>query len=152
MRRVRGTRRKVDEERFFWRSCLLLTDPPNRFFRKRLGEVPRRVVVWHLKRGRVFEERRVPLIRLAALEPVEVVEPLPGGPAIVGAANAELVVGGVVPFAEGRGRVMIAFEDLRDARGFLWPLSVVAGKTGRHLGDASGVDRGLVASRDQSRQ
>src|SRR5262252_9687024 len=106
MRRVRGTRRKVDEERFLGCSGLLLPDPADRLFRERLGEVPPRVVVRHLNRGGVFEQRREPLVRLAALEPVEVVETLARRPPLVGTANAELVIWRVMPFAEGRGRVM----------------------------------------------
>src|SRR5262245_52778220 len=146
MRSVRGTRRKIDEERFVRRSSLLLPNPADRLLGQRFGEVPRRVVVGHLDRRGVLEERRVPLIRLAALEPVEVVEALASRPPLVGTAGAELVVGRVVPLAEGGGRILIAAEDLRDTRRFLRPLPVVAGKSRREFRDASGVDRMVVAS------
>src|SRR5262245_19459203 len=144
MRSMSRTRRKVDEERLVRRGGLLLSDPTDRSLGERLGEVPLRVVVWHLDGRGVLEERRVPLVRLAALESVEVVEPLARRPPIVGTTDAKLVVGRVVPLAKRSGGVLIAFEYLRDARRFLWPLRVVAGKTRRHLGDASGVHRVVI--------
>src|SRR5262245_50256866 len=101
MRGVTGTGRKVDEERLVGRSGLLLPNPTDRFLGDGLGEMPLGVVVRHLDRGGVLEERREPLVGLAALEAVEVVEALAGRPAIVGAAGAQLVVWGVVPLAEG---------------------------------------------------
>src|SRR5262245_36806643 len=101
MRRVRGTWRKVDEKRLIGLRGLLLPDPSNRLLGQRFGEVPLWVVVRHLNRGGVFEQRREPLVRLAALEPVEVVEALTRRPPLVGTADAELVVGCVVPLAEG---------------------------------------------------
>src|SRR5262245_24343449 len=151
MRGVTGARRKVDEERLVGCGGLLLPDPTDRPLGDRFGEVPLRVVVRHLDRGGVLEERRKPLVRLAALESVEVVETLAGRPPVVGPAGAELVVGRVVPFAEGGGGVLVALEYLRDARRLLRPLRVVAGKTGRQFGDAPGVDRVVIATREQGR-
>src|SRR5262249_28726107 len=100
-------RRKVDEERLVGRRRLLLRHPANRAVSEGLGQMPRRIVVRPLDRRRVLEQRREPLVRLAALEPGPRVETLAGGPAIVRASGAELVVGRVVPFAErGRGVVV----------------------------------------------
>src|SRR5262245_14349263 len=149
MRRVGGTRRKVQEERLVWCSRLLLPDPTDRLLGDGLGEVPLRVVVRHLDRSRVLEERRIPLVRFAALEPVEVVEPLARRPPIVGAAGTEFVVGRVVPFAEGGGGVLITLEYFRNTRRFPRPLPVVTGKTSRELGDAPSVHRVMIAAREQ---
>src|SRR5262245_44415737 len=127
MRRMRCAWGKVDEERFLGCRRLLLPDPTDRLLGKRLGEVPGRVVVRHLDRGGVLEKRREPLVRFAALEPVKVIEALSRRPTLVRTADAELVVGRVVPLAESGGRILIAAEDLRHAGGLLRPLAVVAG-------------------------
>src|SRR5262245_65928338 len=125
MRGVTGARRKVDEERLVGCGGLLLPDPTDRPLGDRFGEVPLRVVVRHLDRGGVLEERRKPLVRFATLEPVEVAETLAGRPAIVGAARAKFVIWRVVPLAEGGGGVLVLPEYLRDARRFPRPLPVV---------------------------
>src|SRR5262245_1701958 len=111
--------------------------------------MPLRVVVRHLDGRRVLEQRSEPLVSLAALEPVPIVETFARGPAIVRTADAELVVGRVVPLAERGGGVVIAFQNLCDRSGLAWPLRVIAREPRRHLGDAPGVHRVMVAAGEQ---
>src|SRR5262245_51626663 len=101
--------------------------------------MPLRTVVWHLNGRRVFEQRREPLVRFAALEPIEVVKTFSRRPTLVRTADAELVVGSVVPLAEGRRRVLIAPENLCDTCGFSRPLSVVTRKARRQFSNAPSV-------------
>src|SRR5437762_8989999 len=108
--------------------------------------MPLRVIVRRLEGRVIFEQRRVPLVRLSTLEAEEIIEALPCRPAIVGAAGAKLVVGRVVPLAEGGGGVLVASEDLRNARRLPGPLAVVAGEARRQLRDAPRVDGVVIAS------
>src|SRR5882672_2570137 len=81
------------------------------------------------------------------MEPVPIVKALAVRPAIERARCAKLMIRRVVPLAEGGGAVGIAPENLCDAGRLLWPLAVVAWKSRRHLGDHSGVDGVVIASR-----
>jgi hypothetical protein len=119
---------EVQEEGLVRRARLLLADPGDGLRGDRFREVPAGIVVRRLDRHRVLEQGRVPLTRLAALESVPVVEALSGRPAVERTSRAQLVVGCVVPFAEGRGAVVVASEDLRDRRRLPGPGAVVAGK------------------------
>src|SRR3954471_19112420 len=103
MRGVSGARREIDEEWFLRCGCLLLADPTDRLLGDGFGEMPLRIVVRRLDGRGIFEERRMPLVRLPTLEAVEIIEAFACWPAIVGAAGAKFVVGRVVPLAEGGG-------------------------------------------------
>src|SRR5262245_44551621 len=107
MRAMGGARREVDEKRLVRPGGFLLAAPADRLLGHRLTKVPRRILMWRLDRRGVLVERRVPLARLPALEPVPVVEPLAYRPAIEGAGETELVVGCVVPLAESRRAVIV---------------------------------------------
>src|SRR5580658_3728089 len=146
-----GAWRKIDEERLFRRGCLLLSDPANCLFGHGFGEMPLRVVMRRLDRRGVLEQRRVPLARLSTLKPVPVAKAFARGPAVEGPVGAELEVRGIMPFAEGGGTVSVALQNLRDARRFSGPLTVIAGEASRHLRDHAGVDRVMIASGEERR-
>src|SRR5262245_63275938 len=114
MRRMSGAGREVHEERLVGCSSFLLSDPTDCFVGQRFGEVPFRILMWHLDWRRVLEERREPLVRLTALKPVEIVEPFSRWPTLIGAASTQFVIRRVVPFAKGGSGVLIASEHLRD--------------------------------------
>src|SRR4029079_16479728 len=106
--------------------------------------MPLRIIVRRFDWRGVLEERCVQLVRLAALEPIEIIEPFSAGPTIVGTTGTKLVVGCVMPLTESGCSVLIALENLRDAGVFFGPLAVVAGEAGRQLSDTTIVDRVVV--------
>ena len=109
------------------------------------------IVVRLLDGRRVLVERRIPLVRLAALEaPQQYSKPRPVGQRSNGPAALDLVVRRVVPLAERGGAVAVLLEDLGDARRVLGPLAVVAGEAGRQLRDDAGVDRVVIAPRSSA--
>ena len=87
VRRVRGARREVDEERLVGRQRLLVLDPGHRLVRHVGHEVVVRVVR-QLDLGDAVVEVGRPLVGLAADEAVELVEALVGRPAVEGAGDA----------------------------------------------------------------
>src|SRR5262249_33676477 len=120
---------------------LLLTHVGDRL----VGEVfVERVVVlaalghFHLDGRGAVVKGRLPLIRLAADEAVEVIEPLPVRPAVEGARKAGLPVGDVVVLTEESSAVAVLADDLRDHRTTLGNLAAVAGEAAAEFGDAAG--------------
>ena len=154
VRGVGGTGRVVDEERPVGRHRLLLMDVLDRAVGQRVVE---RVVPLapgrhhHLDRSRVLVQRRLPLIRFAADEAVEVVEPLHGRPAIERPGDAGLPVGDVVVLADERGAVAVLAQGLRHHRAALGDLAGVAGEAVAELGDVSGRTAVVVAPGQQRR-
>src|SRR5262249_12656114 len=97
-------------------------------------------------RGAVVEGR-LPLVRLAADETVEVVKPLHARPAVERAGDARFPVSDIVVLAEERGTVTVLADDLRDHRTTPRHLSGVAGVTAAEFGDATGRGGVVVAAR-----
>src|SRR5580765_1433581 len=113
--------------------------------------MPFRVVMRHLDGRGVLEEWRVPLVRLSALEPKPIVEALARGPTVERTTGAKLVIRRVMPFAKGGGAVLIGLKNLRNTCRFPGPLTVIAGKAGCQLRNATSVDRVVVASGEERR-
>jgi len=113
--------------------------------------MPLGVVVWDLDRRCVLKQWCVPLTRLPTLKPIEVVKALPGWPPVERSASTELMIGRVVPLAECRGAVVVAPQNLCDGCRFLRPLTIVAGKAGRELRNATRMHGVMVATREQRR-
>ena len=150
MRSVRGARREVHEERLVRHQRLLLADPVDRVIGHVLGEVVallRRAV--RLDGHRVLVDRRRVLVRLAADEAVEVLEPRSGGPRVEGTHRARLPYRHLVALAELRRGVAVELERLGKRRGRVRPDRVVARRRGRDLGDTAHADRMVVAAGEQ---
>ena len=118
MRRMRGARREVHEERLVRQQRLLLARPGDGLvgqvfgqviaFRRRLGRLDRR---------RAFIQRRVPLVVLAADEAVEILEAAAAGrPGIERPRRARLPDRHLVALAELRRRIAIELEGQRERR------------------------------------
>ena len=152
VRRVRRTRRVVDEQRPVGRDRLLLVDVADRLVGQRIVE---RVAALHALRHDhldavvVAVEGRRPLVGLRRHEAVEVVETLQRRPAVKRAGDARFPVGHVVVLADPERAVAVLAQDLRDGRRALRDLAGVAGVRGAHLGDHAGAHRVVVAPGDQ---
>ena len=97
----------------------------------------------------IAEQVRLPLVGLAAHEPVEVIEAHPRGPLVEGAGRAVLKAGRVVVLAEPRRGIAILFEDLAD-RGVLRTDDGIVARVARgQLGDHAEAHRVMVAAGDQ---
>ena len=149
--RMRGARGEVDEERLVGREHLLLRNP----FDGLVGHVRHEVVallgrLLVLNRRGPFVEGRIPLVRLAAEEAVEVLEATAAcRPSVKGADGAGLPDGDFVVLAELRGGVAVEFERLRQGRHGVGPNRTVARRAGRNLGDAGHADGMVVAPGEQ---
>ena len=147
VRRMGRAGREVDEERLVGREGLLLTDPGDGL----VGHVLHQVVallgrlLWLDRRGALIE-RRVPLVRLAADEAVEVLEAAAArGPGIERTGRARLPHRHLVALAElGRG-VAVELQRLRQRRHGVGKHRAVARRTGGDLGDAAHAGGVMVA-------
>ena len=151
MRRVRGARREVHEERLVRQQRLLLARPGDELVGQIFGEVValgRRLR--RLDRRGALIQRRIPLIVLAADEAVEVLEPsAPGRPRIERTCRARLPDGNFVALAELRGRVAVEFERERQRCFGIGQHRTLARRSGSDLGDSAHADRVMVAPREQ---
>ena len=153
VRRMRGTRREVGEERLVGHQRLLLTDPLDRPIGQILGEVVAllRGLVGLNRRGSLIQRRRV-LVGLAADEPIEVLEAAATRwPGVKRPERAGLPHGHLVALAELRGRVPVELQRLGQRRARVRAHRVVAGRRRGDLGDAAHPHRVVVAARQQRR-
>src|SRR5262249_23707982 len=104
---------------------------------------------FHGHRDRAAIEDRLPLVHLAADEPVEVVEPLEDPPPIEQARVARLPIRYVVVLADESRAVAALTQDLREHRRALGDPPAVPGKRVPNLRDDAGPGRMVVASREQ---
>ena len=148
VRRVRRAGGEVHEERLVRHQRLLLADPRDRPVGHVLGEVVAllgRPV--GLDRGRALVDRRVVLVRLAADEAVEVLEPPAAArPGVERPDRARLPHRHLVALAELGGRVAVQLQRLRQRRAGVRPNRAVARRRRRDLGDPAHPDRVVVAS------
>ena len=151
MRRVRGARREVHEERLVGQQRLLLARPVDRLVGQILGQVValgRRLR--RLDRRRALIQRRVPLVVLAADEAVEVLEAAAAGrPRGERPRRAGLPDRHLVALAELRRRVAVELEGQRERRLGVRQDRAVARCGGRDFGDAAHADRVMVAAGEQ---
>ena len=151
VRRVGRARREVDEERLVRHQRLLLADPADRPVGQVLGEVVallgrRR----RLDRRRAVVQRRIPLVVLAADEPVERLEPAAARrPRVERAHRRRLPHRHLVALAELRRRVAVQLQRHRQRRLGVRPQRAVARRRRRRLGDAAHPDRVVVAAGQQ---
>ena len=152
VRRMRGARRVVHEERLVGRERLLLPQPVDRSVTEIL--VQRVTFFGRLRgidRGGAFEQPRVVLVRLAADEAVEVLEARARRPAVERTDRAVLPHRHLVALAELRGGVAVQLEDLGQRRLVPGAQAAVARRRRRHLGDGAHADRVVVAAAEQRR-
>ena len=143
--------REVDEERLVRHQRLLLADPADAVVGQVLGEViallgRRR----RLDRRRAVVQGRVPLVVLAADEPVELLEPAPAGrPRVERPHRRRLPHRHLVALAELRRRVAVQLQRHRQRRLGVRAQRAVARRRGRRLGDPAHPHRMVVAARQQ---
>ena len=94
-------------------------------------------------------EPRRPLVGVAALETVEVLEPHAGGPLVERTRRARLIDRRVVILAEPRRFVAVLEEDAANRGAIPADHAVVTGEARRDLGDHTEPDRVMVAPGDQ---
>src|SRR5206468_2774218 len=100
---------------------------------------------------RSIEDRRRPLVGLAADEAVELVEPRMGRPAIVGARDRDFPGWRLVVLAEGSRAVPVESQHLRERRDALRPDAGIAGERGGQLHDGARVVDVVIAAGQERR-
>ena len=151
---VRGVRRprgEVHEEGLVGHERLLLAHPLDRLVGHVLGEVVALLGrLLRLHRRRALVDGRVVLVRLAADEAVEVLEPAAAGrPGVERPHRARLPDRHLVALAELRRRIPVQLQGLRQRRARVGADRVVAGCRRRELGDDPHPNRVVVAARQQ---
>ena len=116
MRCVRRAGRVIGEERLVGRHGVLHAQPGDRLVSHVCVEVVVGIVVRRLDRPRVLDERRRPLIGVAADEAIEIFKAEADRPKIERTRLARLPVGHVVVLAEPRRVVTVELEDIAEAR------------------------------------
>ena len=150
MRRMRAARHVVDEERLVGRQRVDLVHVPDRLVGHRGDEIVVGIALERVDVRRVAGEVvRLPLVRVAAHEAVEVLEAHADRPLVERADRAGLERRRVVVLAEPGGAVAVVPQYLAD-RGFvLGDEAVVPRVAGRLFGDDAVADRVVVAAGDQ---
>ena len=149
---MRRAGREVHEERLVTHQRLLRADPLDRL----VGHVAHEVVALlgrspRLDGRRALIQRRVVLVRLAADEPVEVLEAAARRPVLERPQRARLPHRHLVALPELGGGVSVELEDLRQRSARVRPHRVVARRGRRDLRDAAHPDRVMVAAAQQRR-
>ena len=146
-----GAGGEVDKEGLVGGEHLLLSNPLDGL----VGHVRHEVVallgsLLVLDRRGALVERRIPLVRLATEEAVEVLEATAAGrPRLKGADGAGLPDGDFVVLAELCGGVAVQFERLGQGRHRVGPNRAVARRAGCNLGDTGHADGVVVAPGEQ---
>src|SRR5262245_7950575 len=152
VRRVARAGAEVHEERLVGRDHLGVLDELDRL----VGEVGRQVVAV-LRHRRlldgvvVVDEVRIPLVRLAAEEPVEPLEAAADRPVALRRGHVHLVGRAQMPLAEHVGVPAALAEHLCDRRALERDVPVRVRVAGRGLGDARHAVRRVIAPRDERR-
>ena len=150
MRRMRRSGGEIHVERLVRRHRLLEARPVDRL----IGHVGREVivrVVRDLDARHAVVDRGRPLVRLAADEAVELVEPRARRPAVVGPRDGHLPGRRLVILAKGRRAVAVHPQDLRQRGDAGRPHARVPRECRRQLHDRTSVVDMVVAARQQCR-
>ncbi len=139
----------MDEEGLRRVDLVQHLDVADRVVRHGRGQVPGRISHVWIDGGGVAEQVRLPLARVAADEPVEVLEAQADRPAIEWTGLAGLEGRRVVVLAEPGSGVAVVPEDAADGRRIPLDDAVVAGVAGRQLGDDAEARRMVVAAGDE---
>jgi hypothetical protein len=150
VRRVRRAGCDVEKERPVRRDALHLAHPGDGL----VGEVFGQVVI-RVGRGgdevAVLVEDRVPVVHVAGVEAVEVVEPEPVGPAVERAGGTGLPRRSVVVLADPSGHVAILAQHLADGAAASWQHARVPVVAGCGFGNDSGGGGVVVPAGDERR-
>ena len=143
--------RKVDEEGLIGNERLLLPNPVNGLVRHIFHQV---IALFgrllDLDGGGALIERRIPLVRLAADEPVEVFESAsPGRPRIEGPGRTGLPDRNLMALAELRRCIAIELEGSGERRAGVRQDRVIAGRSAGDFGDPAHANGVVVASGQQ---
>ena len=151
VRRVRGARRVLDEDRPARIGLVDARHPVDRVIGHRGDQVPgaRRLAEERIDLRGIAEQVRLPLVRVAADETVEVLETHADRPLVERADLAGRERRHVVILAEPRRRVAVVEQHSTDGRLVLRDDAVVAGVAGRLFGDHAEAGGVVVASGDQ---
>ena len=149
MRRVRGAGRVLDEERLAGHRLVDAIQVVDGVVGHAGDQVPARLALEGIDLGGVAEQVRLPLVRIAADEAVEVLEahagrPLVERPDLAGGEGRRVVV-----LAEPRGGVAVVEQDAADGGLVLGDDAVVAGEARGLLGDHAEAGRVMVAPGDE---
>ncbi len=150
VRTVRRAGRPVHEERLVRGERPMLAQPVDAALRHVLGQVVL-LVMGRFDGRRVLDQPRFPLRRFAREEAVEVVEAVPGRPAVERTHRRRLVGRRVVPLAEGGRLVAVMPQHLGHRRRSLRDHAGVAIPIHRALGDRAVADALVVAAGEQRR-
>ena len=150
VRRVRGARAEIHEEGLVRRDLLGVGDEADGLVHEVLGQM----IALLRRLGRfdrviVVRQIRVVLVRVAAQEAVEPLEPAAQRPAVVGSGRRKLGGRREVPLAHGISVVAVLEQHLRQEAVLERDVAVAAGKAGGAFGDARhGVGMVVAAGQD----
>ena len=151
MRRVGRARRVVLQPGFVGRDGVEHADPLDAAVGQVLVEVVVLGVMGRLDRFDVLDDRRRPLVGIAADEAVEVLEPESGRPEVVGTGLTSMPIGNVVILAVPGGVPAVLLEHLGKRAAALRHERVVAREAAAELHDDAGRRRVVVAPGQQRR-
>jgi hypothetical protein len=110
-------------------------------------------VIWvshgRQNRLRIFEERRMPIVRVASKETVEVLKAQPSCPLVKRAVRALQPVGDQMMFAKPRRVVTIVDKNVADCTGALRKDGIIARIPRGKLRDVAKADTVMVAAREK---
>ena len=149
VRRVRGTGDVIEEEGLAGIDLVDAVQVIDGVVGHSGDQVPSRLPHEGINLRRVAEQVRLPLVRVAADEPVEVIEALPDRPILERSNLAGREGRHVVVLAEPRGGVAVFLEDSADGRLVLGDDAVVARESRGLFGYHAEAGRVMVAPGDQ---
>ncbi len=150
VRRMRGARRVIDEERLVGRRAALRPDPADRLVGQIAVEDVVRIADRRLDRRGVLVERRGPLVGVALHEAVEVLEAEPGRPAIERPARSQFPQRRDMRLAEHARGIAGIGQQPRARRRRLGDDAGIAVEPGRGIGHVGDV-HGMVIAPGQQR-
>src|SRR5215469_1867359 len=148
MRRVQSSWREIYEERLVRRHRVLKAHPGDRLISHVGHEVVSGGVRW-LDMRYAVEDKRRPLIGLAAEKPVKLFEAVADGPARKRPGDAHLPCRGLMHLAEGRGVVAVQLQDFGNRHGLIRTDGIVSGGAGCHFGNRAHPDRMMIVAGKQ---
>src|SRR5438046_8872790 len=151
MRRMRGTGNVVAEERFIRGNLVDPVQVIDGVIRHAGDQIPAGLAIEGIELRRVAKEVWLPLVSVAADEPVEILEALPNGPIIKRPDLTGTEGRHVVVLAEPRRRITIVQQDAADSRLVISDNAVVAREARGLHRDHADAGSVTVASRNQRR-
>src|SRR5438046_3541868 len=151
MRRMRGTGNVVAKERFIRGNLVDPIQVIDGVIRHARHQIPAGLAIEGIDLRRVAKQVWLPLVSVAADEPVEILEALPNGPIIKRPDLTGTEGRHVVVLAEPRRRITIVQQDAAEGRLVLSDNAVVAREARGLLRDHAEAGCVMVASGDELR-